>query len=275
MDFWPFQPDGNGRDYEAEELEELENAELETTPSQQPRIVWAPSSTRKLNSEKQQLNARILLLGFNGAGSLFLHAQFENKKVIGALLLPGAELDGRSLEEKPSIQNKMCLIYEIEDDPSCLVVTCQYDVPKEQTAAWAHVLLNHIQPERTIIFDSITIHEYKTASEDLAPPFLRKLKTSAAEEIDNIAYLEPANMLTGCGAAILTLLEIRHARAWMYVSLLEMQLGRYDVTTDTLQAFEPVIKSLSRQDWVKREGSPQYSKLINMFSRKDVNHLYL
>lgn len=108
---------------------------------------------------------------------------------------------------RPFVQ--MCIIYELEDQPSVFLVACQYDIAPEQSPLWAETLLNHIIPKRyaelssraldafcawqrddaeprtrrTVIFDSFTTYQFKSATEDTSPPLLRKLKSSTAEEV--------------------------------------------------------------------------------------------
>lgn len=64
---------------------------------------------------------------------------------------------------------------------------------------------------------------------------------------------------------------------YLYISLLEMQLGRYDVSIDTLRALEPTLKALNSAGMLKTAvaDTPDYINLLGMFSKKDVNHLYM
>ncbi|KAI8915000.1 hypothetical protein DFJ77DRAFT_43376 [Powellomyces hirtus] len=204
MDIWPFQPDLTARDYEAEELEELEAAEAGIAPVVRPVLEWAPGCDTQAAKTPQ-----LLLLGLPGAGALFLNGRFQKRKFVGSMRFPSAEVKG-SAWEKQMLSAQTFTLYELVDEPSTLIVICQYDISSELSPAWADVFFTHIQPQRTMIFDSMTEYQFKQASEETAPPLLRKLKTTLAHEIDAVEHLAPPSIITGPAAAFLTWVSSKH-----------------------------------------------------------------
>ncbi|KAJ3180186.1 hypothetical protein HDU85_004189 [Gaertneriomyces sp. JEL0708] len=261
-----FQPD-LGRDYEAEELEEIENAQQ--AELSMPSWVWAPSNG------PAPVDADTLLIGATTAGSLFLHGNFENMVPVAAITLSDNALDDKAFKES-SPQKNSCIVYQLPGAPRTLLVTCLYEVPTESAVLWARTLFKNVSSKRTIIFGSMTNNEWRSATEDTAPPLLRKLQTSAASTADNVTLLESPSMITGVAAALLTEREIAHQSAHLYMSLLEMQFGRNDVTTQTLQAFEQILPSLAIPGTgVKTSSLAVYGRLAEEFRKKDTSHLYL
>ncbi|TPX57924.1 hypothetical protein PhCBS80983_g03497 [Powellomyces hirtus] len=271
MDIWPFQPDLTARDYEAEEMEELEAVEAGIAPVVRPVLEWAPGC-----DTQEAKTPQLLLLGLPGAGALFLNGRFQKRKFVGSMRFPSAEVKG-SAWEKQMLADQTFTLYELLDEPSTLIVICQYDISSELSPAWADVFFTHIKPQRTMILDSMTEYQFKQASEETAPPLLRKLKTTLAHEIDAVEHLAPPSIITGPAAAFLTWLEVRHLPAYLYVSLLETQFGRHDISVATLQAFETILSTLpaSVREVATTQTKAEYIKAINAVAKKDVSHLYL
>ncbi|KAI9008354.1 hypothetical protein BC832DRAFT_539205 [Gaertneriomyces semiglobifer] len=291
-----FQPD-LGRDYEAEELEEIENAQQEELPL--PSWVWAPSNG------PAPIDADTLLIGATTAGSLFLHANFENIAPVGAITLSDTALDDKAFKESSpqknvgtvgrslnwhvnsSFSRPITVMYCISTprgpaDAACdLPVRSPFGIscPLGPNPIQERLIQKVGEPHgfiRTIIFGSMTNNEWRSATEDTAPPLLRKLQTSAASNADKVPLLESPSMITGLAAALLTEREITHQSAHLYMSLLEMQFGRNDVTAQTLQAFEQILPALAIPGTgVKTSSLAVYSRLAEEFRKKDTSHLYL
>ncbi|KAI8591478.1 hypothetical protein BDZ88DRAFT_410670 [Geranomyces variabilis] len=270
MDVWPYQVDLGVRDYEAEELEEIEAAQNPAPEEKRPVFEWVPDVDAKARA-----TPALLLLGLPGAGALFLRSTFQLRKAVARLT--------RTTEEKKSIwetqkaAEKTFVIYELPDDPTTLVAVCQLDVTPEQTPAWANELFAHVAPKKTIIFDSFTANQIRQTNDEIAPPLLRKLRTSAADESDKVPYFPTPSLVSGLAAAFLTWLQVRQLPATLYVSLLETQMGRHDITTATLRAFEQLLPGLPPHvaKAAVTASTAEYTKAINSVAQKATHHLYL
>ncbi|KAI9106054.1 hypothetical protein DFS34DRAFT_602012 [Phlyctochytrium arcticum] len=211
-----------------------------------------------------------LLVGIDMLGAILLEATYNGKSPLASVLF------GTERKEKIAYSNETkpaCDFFEV--DETTIVAICK-SIEPSQAPHLVRLLLKHFQADRVIIFESFTTREYSSPSENLVPPFLRCLRTSTAEQLDGTPDLEVSNMLSGLSAAILVALEIRQKKAWVYKSLLEMQLGRYDVTLDTLEAYEPLFRTLANKSIISAPKSKaQYQPLLNIHQKKDTNHMYM
>ncbi|KAJ3011906.1 hypothetical protein HKX48_006576 [Thoreauomyces humboldtii] len=274
MDVWPFTADHRSRDYEAEELEELEAAELygDNVKDPAPVFEWAPG----IEATQTLTFPALLLLGI-GAGSTFLHSRSEKRRIVGALHYPSEDESFKWEEPRLLARSKVLYIYQLTDEPSTLVGISGAEIPAERTPVWAEVMFASLDPKTTIIFDSLTTHQLRQATEDTAPPLLRQLATGSAEKTTTVEYLATPSMVTGLAAAFLSWLQVHNRPGHLYLSLLEPQMGRHDVTVSTLRAFEAVIPSLPSA--TIKGSTPTtteaYRKVVHVTATKDVNHMYL
>ncbi|KAJ3154824.1 hypothetical protein HDU86_004524 [Geranomyces michiganensis] len=270
MDIWPYQVDLGVRDYEAEELEEIEAAQ-DPVPVEKPRFEWMPGVDAKARETPS-----LLLLALPGAGAIFLSSTFPKRKAVAKFTHKTEEK--KSIWENQRAAEKTFVVYELLDHPTTLIAICQLDIQPELSPAWANELFAHIAPKTTIIFDSFTANQIRQTNDEIAPPMLCKLRTGAAEEEErNIAYFGSPSLVSGPAAAFLSWLQTRGLPATLYLSLLETQMGRHDVTTATLRAFEELLPVLPPPvgHLAVKASTAEYAKAINARATKATHHLYL
>ncbi|CAG8527437.1 9171_t:CDS:2 [Ambispora leptoticha] len=190
---------------------------------------------------KKLLSGRVLLVGIEEGGSLFL-SSIKNKKIIGTLLLPGSD----SIPPDPNNSEIISLIYELEAAPDVLIVFCKHQIPTERCAGWTKTLFEHVDVQSVVVFDTFAASSYiNLDSEDHPyPPLVRILQTSKAASIQDIPLYEPPNLTRDLGAAILSHCEIHKIPAYLLLSLLDTQHGRFMATSSTLQAFQTAWEKL-------------------------------
>ncbi|KAJ3176891.1 hypothetical protein HDU87_004823 [Geranomyces variabilis] len=270
MDVWPYQVDLGVRDFEAEELEEIEAAQNPTPEEERPAFEWVADVDAKARA-----TPALLLLGLPGAGALFLKSTFQLQKPVARLTRQTEEK--KSIWENQKAAEKTFVIYELPDDPTTLIAICQLDITPEQSPAWANELFAHIAPKTTIILDSFTANQIRQTNDDITPPMLLKLRTSAADKSDKIPFFPTPSLVSGPAAAFLTWLQVRQLPATLYVSLLETQMGRHDVITATLRAFEQLLPGLPPHvaKSATKPSTAEYAKAISSVAQKATHHLYL
>ncbi|RUS18958.1 hypothetical protein BC938DRAFT_475856 [Jimgerdemannia flammicorona] len=162
-----------------------ENLQQDTQGQQSVILKYAPSSSAR----------KTLVIGVTGAGSVLLNALNGERKVVGEVALSGGDA-------KPSA-------FPILEFASTnfLLLPCNEAVSTEQAFSWTKAALEGITNlERVIVLDTFTAAGYITAAtreDDLQPPCLRVLNTSAASPVQNLIIYEPPNLAKGLSAAIL------------------------------------------------------------------------
>ncbi|KAL0078221.1 hypothetical protein F4703DRAFT_1225165 [Phycomyces blakesleeanus] len=136
----------------------------------------------------------------------------------------------------------------LELSPSVIGVPFSLAVPQEQASQYAVNLLKSfkIPLDRVIILDSFTAAEYTSDvwGEDLQPPYMRVLQTSATQSNPKLIHFEAPNMVKGFEAALITYCEIHAIPCYSFLTLQESMLGKLLVTTDTLDGYLPGLQAL-------------------------------
>ncbi|KAJ3052970.1 hypothetical protein HK097_005279 [Rhizophlyctis rosea] len=238
QDFWPYQPD-LGRDWEVEELDELEAYQRREQTSAAPdhAFTWSPVT----GGTAGPMKAKNVLIGLNGAGALFLLAHFTPQNAVATLQRAESPKEDDSLHF-PRSEKHQCTIYSTSN---MILVLCHYEVKPEEAWEWTQTLFEHVDGDRVVVFDDFTVGQYRTRADDLYPPLVRKVESSKADPVaDDIKYLEPPTIVTGPSAAILTHRQLRNREARIYLSLREQYLGKNEVVSETLEAFEGPLKAV-------------------------------
>jgi len=213
-------------------------------------------------------NASVLLIGIS-TGAYFLHCSFPNKRAVGSLVLPEISMKNNTLE--PSINDRTCILYEVENNPHILLVLCQYEVQPERSYIWTSTLFNSIKtPQKVYIFDKILDVDLSISTDEAVnPPLLRKLETSKQREenIQICPFLPLPNIVEKLAAAILTHCEIHGLCGSLFVSLQE----RSTLGEETFVAFEPVLSFLK----LLKADSKLYNMAIQQLRSNRVNPLFL
>ncbi|KAJ3038035.1 Proteasome assembly chaperone 1 [Rhizophlyctis rosea] len=303
-DFWPYQVD-LGRDWEVEELEEIEAFQKGDDAKAEEGYVfeWSSAAEKEVSSNNTtSVKAKTVLIGLNGAGAWFLLARFGSLQNPIATIRP---VESDKVRDICSTTNEIMLFCHMEapdplnrsmkshhirfdqnrsvyslDNHNILLVICQYEVKPEAAWQWTQTLLRHVDGDRVAIFDKFTVGQYQTAAEDLYPPFVRKLESTKVEKVeDNVKPLEPPTVISGPSAAILTHKQARNQSARVYLSLLEQRLGRNEVIVETLKAFEAPLRALLENEGSVKgalEGMAKYGEVLERYQGRPVeSNLYI
>ncbi|CAO3638840.1 unnamed protein product [Cunninghamella blakesleeana] len=102
------------------------------------------------------------------------------------------------------------------------------------------------QIQKVLILDSFVSTEYTSHNfgEDIHPPFLRVLQTSATTEIPTFDKFEAPNLVKDLSASILAHCEIHNIPCYALFSLQEAYLGKHIITDDTYTAYAQGLEKL-------------------------------
>ncbi|ORX79569.1 hypothetical protein BCR32DRAFT_328081 [Anaeromyces robustus] len=271
MDFFPLYQDiVSSRSYyeEADYIGE----DLDDIPEEfkQPYIVWSSDIQNKL---QEVLDVSNIIFGLKQAGASYVNARFPNKKIIGTLILPEANLFKNCLNiENPF--NKLCNIYFVNEKKPTLIVLCNYNISQERAYAWSRYLLSNVKTQKIIIYDTLDATEIKTdiSCDGLPhPPYIRKLTTSNFESNDDIKILETPNFVQGCSASIMSWCEINNVKAVLYLSLNENIYGKSETTVETIAAYDKTFNSLVKEEALSSGSLFNSEQLKNIFKSNFVN----
>ncbi|CAG8481517.1 5348_t:CDS:2 [Ambispora gerdemannii] len=255
--------------YDSESGEEEEDYE-DSSDSPTPMLLLSPQKIKKAADSnahnKKLLFGRVLLVGIEGGGNLFL-SSIKNKNIIGTLILPGKD----SIPPDPNNSESISLIYELEEAPDVLIVPCRQQIPTERCAEWTKALFKHVDVQSVVVFDTFAASSYinvDSYEDNRYPPLVRILQTSKATLIQDIPLYEPPNLTRDLSAAILSHCEIRKIPAYLLLSLLDTQHGRFVATSSTLQAFQTTWEKLVASHGVE-QGISFTADIQSMFKKNE------
>jgi len=256
------------RNWDEEEYED----EVQTTDYTTPIFV---RSKHFAQSVPEKYNAKVLLVGIHAAATCFLHCSFPKRTIIGSLILPEISMKNNTLE--PSVNDNTCTIYKLDNDPSVVLVLCQYEVSAERSYAWANCLFQNLNPERVYALDRILDSHYDSTNPHVSrtPPMLRSLETTTYKNQSHkqfCPYLEAPNLVDKAAAALMTHCELRNVPATLILSLEDSRF----LELETLKAFEPIFLTLGLLQLQSPEQQHNlYKKTVQSLSSRKPNLLYM
>ncbi|KAL6045118.1 Proteasome assembly chaperone 1 [Balamuthia mandrillaris] len=247
--------------------DEDDEDEVERSKSIEEHASLHPPLFKSAPGEELPLKARLLLIGFRGAASNFLHCAFPQRSIVGTLQLPEVSLKGSGLSSLHSATHTACALFRLtQQDSSVLLLQCNYDVKEERAFMWTKTLFRHIQPERVVILFSMPRHKYKsrafTGGLRLLETTAQQRERKATENKTVCDYLETPNTVEGAPAAVLSHCQLEGFKASLYVTAEEE--GKWK---ETLQSFEPVLSSLN----LLSTSSLDYHPVLPLLSKQDKN----
>ncbi|KAI7852055.1 hypothetical protein BDC45DRAFT_195130 [Circinella umbellata] len=210
-----------------------------------------------------------LVVGLKGPGSLYVKA-LENG--VGA----AGKITVKIEEKEKSTQTKEYPISLLA--PDVLGVSFQNDVVEDdQVYSVAKPVLELIaeRVKSVVILDGIPGAEYFHIGDrdDLAPPCLRILQTSASQPVTGLKSIEAPNMLKGLAAAFVSLCEVKNIPCYTLVTMQEYYLGKPIVTLETVEAYITGLKRIGLDKLVYKTTDMEV--LLKTESSGSVNRLYL
>jgi len=237
------------------------------------RLKYNSSVTSELKSCSGILESRLILIGLHGIGAAFLQTNFPKKSLIGTFALPEISMKNNLLGSLENDSN--CLIYILEEDPSIVLVICNYQVSAERAFDWNNSLFQHLQAERVLVFDSLLDSKYiPNEAFEVRPPFLRQLVTriqrkhQESQNKEPCPYLEAPNLIEKVPAAIIQYCERRNLDASVFLSWEDSRL----LEVATLEAFETILHYYGVNSQVPSSAS-KYKQLVERIGRS--NPLFL
>lgn len=160
--------------------------------------------------------------------SLHLFHNLTSKTLIGSLILPEIPFSGNHIQ--PSVDDKSCNIYSIDQDNELVILVCvQCSVPPERSLLVAKLLLgDKIIPERVLILDSLQSQNFRGR---LSPDetFAFKLETSSERKsrdevnggsplLKGLDYYPSGSVVDCLAAALLGRCQIKNIKGALCVS---------------------------------------------------------
>ncbi|KAF9431921.1 hypothetical protein BGZ76_011524 [Entomortierella beljakovae] len=233
----PLDDDYHG--YQSSDEEDLQEAIKKAVTLPKPIVLWRtqPSTTPKKCST--------LIIGTAFGGSSLLHT-IKGKTLLGTLILPGIDLKDNTLDVN-SRSNASCNIYELEADPSIIILPCNYEIKDQDSLNFAKAIMNNIGASKIVILSTFSPSTYLTGSPDTDYnyPWLRLLKSTGSTTATNIPTLEVPNLVQNLGAAVMSYCEVRGLKdAYLLLSLQEHVYGKALTTKATLRGLKDGLTSL-------------------------------
>ncbi|CAM8979918.1 unnamed protein product [Rhodiola kirilowii] len=223
--------------------EELNNFTPPSLPLPSPFVLFSNPKPEK------PLRPELLLIAISSP-SLFLFHNISSKTLIGSLILPEIPFAGNTLE--PSLGDKSCNIYSLNNDNSTLLVAFQFSVPAERAHPTAKLLIdNQIIPDRVLILDSIQSRNFrgKLPPDDSLFFKLETLaernnsKTTCSNLLKGINYFPSGSIIDGLSAALLSRCQIRNIKATLGLSWPESGPSATSLIKSALMTALPNLKT--------------------------------
>lgn len=189
-------------------LEDLNNFSPPAPPRPSPLLIFSNPNP----------NPNLLLIAISPV-SLSLFHSLNRKTLIGTLILPEISLAGNSLF--PSLRDRSCHIYSLPNSPSVVLVSVQLPVSPDRSHAVAKSLIEALQPQKVLIFDSIHRSNFrgKLSPDDTVSFKLETSKQRAeAPVIASLDYFPSGSVIDGLAAAILARCQIAKIKGTLCVS---------------------------------------------------------
>ncbi|KAI9357521.1 hypothetical protein BD770DRAFT_95260 [Pilaira anomala] len=149
----------------------------------------------------------------------------------------------KSLEEKKETKASI-----LQLSNTTLLIPFSSDIETDESGKYTKSILTTLanRIERVIVLDSFTAVGYTSEvwGDDLTPPFLRVLQTTAAPKMKGLTLYEAPNMIKGLSASIVNYCEVHSIPCYDLLSLQESIYGKLLITTEILQAYNQGLHEL-------------------------------
>ncbi|KAI9477738.1 MAG: hypothetical protein EXX96DRAFT_568023 [Benjaminiella poitrasii] len=211
-----------------------------------------------------------IIISPEGPGSVYINSlEGQNATVVG---LVTRLFEGSDAQIKANI-------YQLVNEP-VLLIPFIGEIPAEEASFYTKSILNGFSSklEKVIVLDSFSTTGYITQNyeENLTPPFLRTLQTTAAPVIKDLTLYECPNIIKGFTASIVSYCEMYFIPCYDLLTLQESMYATLLITTETLEAYSKGLQQLGlkfsfSQDLMKKVLDNRHT------GRVDDNHhrLYL
>ncbi|CAL5338525.1 unnamed protein product [Camellia sinensis] len=195
-------------------LEDLNNFTPPSPPLPPPFLLFSTPNPNK------PICPSLLIIASSSSSLHFFH-YVSSKTLIGTLILPEIPFSGNSIE--PSLRDKSCNVYALNNDDNNLivVVSVQCPIAAERSHAVAKLLIGEqIVPEKVLILDSIQSRNFRGK---LSPDetFAFKLETSQQKKgllLKGVDYFPSGSVVDGLSAALLGRCQMRTIKGTLCVS---------------------------------------------------------
>ncbi|KAF9100956.1 hypothetical protein BGX27_000167 [Mortierella sp. AM989] len=228
-------PDDHHR-YQSSDEEDFEESVDKAVTLPKPILLWRGVPPKTCST---------LIIGTSFGGSTLLQT-VKAKTLLGTLILPGVDLKD-NVADVNARTNASCNIYELDADPTIIIIPCNYEIKDQDSLNFAKAIMNNIQANRIIILDTLSPSTYFSGSPDIEYnyPWLRLLQTAGSTTVTKIPTLEVPNLVQNLGAAIMSYCEVRGlSDTYLLLSLQEHVYGKALTTAATLRGLKEGLASL-------------------------------
>ncbi|KAG0200557.1 Proteasome assembly chaperone 1 [Mortierella sp. GBA30] len=233
----------NHHRYQSSDEEDFQESYEQAVTLPKPILLWTIRSSTQ--SPPPPKSCSTLVIGTAFGGSSLLHTVKE-KTLLGTLILPGVDLKDNAVDlDSPS--NASCNVYELNADPTVLLIPCNYEIKDKDSLNFAKVIMNNIRASRIVILDTLSPATYLSGSPDIeySYPWLRLLQTAGSTTVTKIPALEVPNLIQNLGAALMGYCEVRGMNdTYLLLSLQEHVYGKALTTAATLRGLKDGLASL-------------------------------
>lgn len=201
-----------------------------------PFIVW----NRSLD-----LHPKLLVVALSKSACHLVH-YFPAKKIIGTFVLPEVSMAGNTLQ--PSLQDKSCLLYALEETegPTVVLASVQYTVSAERSTAWAKILLREVRPDKVVVVGSIPSQHFRgKLSSDGTLIFKLETLAQRLDESDGmlkeVPYFPSGSMVDGLAAALITQCQVMKLKGRLLVSWPDYEAPVVNLLTSVLKKVCPAV----------------------------------
>ncbi|KAG0006673.1 hypothetical protein BGZ65_005329 [Modicella reniformis] len=245
--------------YQSSDEEDFQEAVDKAVSLPKPIVLWfTGSSSSPSISPSSPKPCSTLIIGTPFGASTLLNT-VEAKTLLGTLVLPGVDLKDNTADVN-SRSNASCNIYELDADPTVIIIPCNYEIKDKDCLNFAKAILTNIQAERIIILDTLSPSTYFSGSPDIDYdyPWLRLLQTTGSTTVTKIPTLEVPNLVQNLGAALMSYCEVRgRSDTYLLLSLQEHVYGKALTTAATLRGLKEGLTNL---------GCPLVANSVNVAS---------
>ncbi|PSR91234.1 Proteasome inhibitor PI31 subunit like [Actinidia chinensis var. chinensis] len=202
-------------------LEDLNNFTPPSPPLPPPFLLFSTPNP------KVPIRPSFLIIAISSPSLHFFH-HITTKTLIGTLILPEISFSGNTIE--PSLRDKSCNIYTLNDTDNSTVIVCvQYQVAAERSHAVAKLLIGEqIVPENVLILDLVQSRNFRGK---LSPDetFAFKLETTQLRKklgdgsgdsslLKGLDYFPSGSVVDGLSAALLGRCQMKKIKGTLCVS---------------------------------------------------------
>lgn len=194
------------------DFDELSNFSFCASLSDPPSIVFSPSVD-------PPRNCKLLLIASTASGCHLLH-YLPNKLLLGSVILP--EIPSPRNSPNPSLLDRACYLYALDEHPSVVLACIQYSIPPERAYAWVKLVFESIRPEIVLMLAAVQSHHFRgsLSAEDQLMFRLETDRQRLATEGNEctIPYFPSGSLVDGIGAAVLSRCQVRGLQGSLLLS---------------------------------------------------------